>query len=421
MWEGDLGSKTLLEVPVLWYSHVEYFERGDQMTARVLQSKLGMAAGMLVILAMLGSACGPSEAPSASPSPEGNQPPAISSLTAEQMQTHPLGEIKIQCVASDPDGDKVTFEWACSKGKFGDTSPTIVTWEAPKEYGDYDIMVTVEDDDGATAQASLTLSVVANQNPQITSLDADPKTVGPEGSSKVTCLASDPDGDKVSYSWSTGDGEISGIGDKVTWDAPDKGGTYEVTVLVSDGKGGETTGYVTVTVAVPSRTVTINAVAEATGSVSSGGDRDTSRTVAGDDEDNTGYRAFWSFDITDLIGTEIGDAKLEFATKSSNDDAFQSAGFGALGGLKLWAFHYGEGGLPKDFNIKGGKLDATFAVIKAPPVVVDVTHEITYLAQVKDASLFQVEALFVKATNGNGSAELIEWSDVTLTVTYSEK
>ena len=38
-----------------------------------------------------------------------------------------------------------------------------------------------------------------------------------------------------------------------------------------------------------------------------------------------------------------------------------------------------------------------------------------------NATRFQVEALFVKATNGNGVGDQIDWSEVTLTVTYTEK
>ena len=393
------------------------------MRTSVFRGNLSIALAILAILAMLGSACRPSEAPPsppapAPPTPGGNQPPVISSLTAAEMQTHPTGEVGLQCAASDPDGDKITFQWACSNGSFGDTAPTSVTWKAPKEYGDYVITVTVEDGKGGTTQASLTLSVTANQNPQIVSLGADPKSVGPGGSSTITCLATDADGDKVSYSWSAGEGEVGGTGDKVTWKAPNKAGTYDVAVVVSDGRGGKTTGHVPVTVALARKTVTIPVVQEETGTVSVM-DRDPTRTWAGDDEDNDGYRAFWSFNIFFLVGTEIEDAKLEFTTRSSNDEAFRSAGFGALGGLRLWMVNYGEGGLPK-FDITGGKLDRTYGVIKEPPTVVDVTHEITHLVHA-NATRFQVEALFVKATNGNGVGEQIDWSEVTLTVTYTEK
>ncbi len=65
----------------------------------------------------------------------------------------------------------------------------------------------------------------------------------------LTCIASDPDGDVVRYSWSASEGSITGVGNKVTWIAPNKGGSFNITVIVSDGKGGETRGNVMVTVA----------------------------------------------------------------------------------------------------------------------------------------------------------------------------
>jgi len=367
---------------------------------------------------MLGSACGPSEAPPA-PEPEttgGNQPPVISSLAAEQTQIHPSGTTEVKCVALDADGDEMSFEWACTGGSFGPTSPTIVTWNAPANYGNYEVTVTVEDGQGGTAQQTLTLSVVANQAPQIVSVDADPDTLLPLGSSTITCRANDPDGDKVRCSWSAGEGDISGEGDKVTWDAPNKEGTFEITVLVSDDKGGETKGYVSITVAAATRTVLFNAVQEETGTVSSDGDRDCSRTRAGDDDRNIGYRAFWSFNIYSLVGTEVEDAKLKFSTKTSNDEAFKSAGAGALGGLQLWKARYGEGGLPS-FDITGGTLAP---LQKEPPTVINITPEIARLVNA-NATRFQAEALFMKITNGDGVAQWIEWSDVTLTVTYKEK
>ncbi|HEX76132.1 MAG TPA: PKD domain-containing protein [Dehalococcoidia bacterium] len=389
------------------------------MKSSVFKKKLGIVLLMLAIITMLGSACGPGQAPPAAPSPPGqggNQPPTISSLTATHTQVYPSGNTEIRCVASDPDGDKVNFKWSCTGGSFTGVGE-IVTWKASENYGSYDVTVTVEDGKGGTTQATLTLSVVANQNPQISSLVADPSTALPKGSSTITCVATDPDGDEVRYSWSASEGNVTGVGNKVTWVAPNKDGTFDITVLVSDGKGGETTGYVSVTVSAARKTVTIPVVQEETGTVSSDGDRDTSKTMAGDDDKNVGYRAFWSFDIWSLVGTEIQDAKLAFTTKSKAGDPFPSTT--GLSGLRLWKVNYGRGGLP-EFGITGGKMDSVAAVVTKLPTVIDVTPEITHFVKAS-SDRFQVEALFMKITNGNGVAEWIEWSEVTLEVTYSER
>ena len=62
------------------------------------------------------------------------------------------------------------------------------------------------------------------------------------------CEATDADGDDLEYSWSTDGGMINGEGDNVTWIAPDTAGNYAVSVMVTDGKGGEATDSVTITV-----------------------------------------------------------------------------------------------------------------------------------------------------------------------------
>jgi len=384
----------------------------------VFKSSLGIVLVMLVVVAMLGSACGPGEAPSAPPPPTtgGNQPPVISSLTAAQMQVYPNGNTEIQCVAMDADDDKIAFEWACTGGSFSTTAPGIVTWKAPGGYGEYDVTVTVEDGKGGSAQQTLTLTVGANQPPQISSLVANPSNILYANSTTITCIASDPDGDVVRYSWSASEGSISGVGEKVTWVAPNKGGNFNITVIVSDGKGGETTGNVMVTVSAATRTITINVVDQETGTVDSDGDKDYSRTMAGDDADNVGYCAFWSYDIWSLLGNDIQNATLKFTTRSVANDPFsQTTG---LKGLRLWEVKYGDK-LP-EFWHTGTKLDHAQLLTK-PPTVIDVTPEINRLVQAA-ATRFQVEALFQYVrSDGDNVAEWIEWSEVVLEVTYSEK
>ena len=60
--------------------------------------------------------------------------------------------------------------------------------------------------------------------------------------------ASDPDGDRLQYEYSTNDGTISGKGKWVTWDLKDAmRGPHEVRVTVTDGKGGRVEAALTVT------------------------------------------------------------------------------------------------------------------------------------------------------------------------------
>lgn len=382
----------------------------------VFRRGLGIVMGMLVTVAVLGGACGPRATPQPElpPAPAKNQPPVISSLTAGKMQLYPSGTTEIQCIAQDADGDQLDFTWACTGGSFSGAGPTVI-WQAPSAYGTYAVTVTVSDRKGGSAQASLNITVGANQPPVISSLSANPSGILYGGSTILTCIASDPDGDVVRYSWSASEGNITGVGNKVTWVAPNKGGSYNITVIVSDGKGGETRGNVMVTVAAAIRTVTIRPVAEETGTVDSGGDKDYSRTRAGDDEKNIGYCAFWSFDVWSLAGKRIDNASLKFTTRQIAGDPFSATT--GLNGLWLWKVTYGDK-LPK-FHYTGTKLQRSTLFMQQPNIV-DVTPEIALIA---DATVtrFQVEALFQKVTNGNNVAEWIEWSEVVLEVTYSEK
>ncbi len=375
----------------------------------------GIMLIMLTLVAILAVACGPKQAPPPAPIPTGNQPPVITSLQAQNQQVYPSGNTEIQCLAQDADGDRLDFKWAATGGKFSGAGASVI-WSAPPNYGTYTITVTVEDGKGGSAQASVPITVGANQPPVISSLTANPSGVLYGASTTITCIANDPDGDTVNYSWSASGGNLTGVGNIVTWTAPQMGGSYTVTVLASDGKGGQTTGNIAVTVSAAINTVTITPIANETGSVSSEGDKDTSRTRAGDDEKNVGYCACWSYDIWSLQGKKIQSASLKFTTKSVAGDPFPSTT--GLGGLWLWSVTYGGGGLP-GFRYLGSPLKNTVA-LTTPPTAIDVTPDIAFLAS-SAAQRFQVEAVFNKVTNGNLTTDLIEWSQVVLEVNFSEK
>jgi len=383
------------------------------MKMNIFKSGFGIALVMLTVVAMMGAACGPQETPP--PTPSGNQPPVISSLVAEDMQLYPSGNTEIQCIAQDADVDQLDFIWACTGGGFSGAGP-IVIWKAPPDYGTYTITVTVEDGKGGSAQRSLDITVGANQSPAISSLVADPSGLLYGGRTTITCIATDPDGDAVSYSWSASEGSISGVGNKVTWVAPNKGGNFNVTVILSDGKGGETTGNIMVTVAAAAMTVTITPVAQETGTVREDGATDNSRTWAGDDEQDRGHCAFWSFDVWSLQGKKIQSASLKFPAPRIAGEPFSSTA--GLGGLRFWKVKYGDE-LPT-FRYTGSNL-INVAVQTTPPTELSITQEIVNVAAAA-VTRFQVEALFLKDHDGDHVAEFIEWPEgVVLEVTYSEK
>ncbi len=377
--------------------------------------RFGAILAILATIIVLTSACG-SEATPAPSEPGGNQPPVISSLTPSQSQVIPSSIIEIRCEASDPDGDAISYEWSAIGGSFSGAGQPVISWAAPEDCGTYDVIVTVKDGKGGITQATVPLSVVRNQDPQISSLVADPVTISPQGQTTITCIASDPDKDTLNYNWRASGGSITGTGNKVTWIAPDEEGTYTITITVGDGKGGQNVDNVSVTVALVQQTVTFTPVANETGTVSRSGDKDTSRTRAGDSDKSESYHAFWSFDTYSLRSADIKDAKLSFTTKKVGGVPFdRNTG---LQGLHLWRVCYEKGQLPK-FNIEHPYAEIT-AVMWEPPTVVDVTKVVRNIAQ-GTSDRVQVEACFLRVTNDNCTADYVEWSSVTLTVTYAKE
>lgn len=178
----------------------------------------------------------------------GNHPPVITNLEAEQDVVPSSGSCRIVCVASDKDGDELTYEWSTSNGNIDGDGP-IVVWIAPESVGIYDITVEVTDGNGGKAKDSVTIITVAvNSPPAIVSLIADADWVSPSSSSRIECNAEDPDGDSLRYEWSTSGGDISSTGPVVTWTAPEAAGIYEIAVAVSDGQGKEDTRSLTIRV-----------------------------------------------------------------------------------------------------------------------------------------------------------------------------
>jgi hypothetical protein len=169
--------------------------------------------------------------------------PVIVSLVAEPEIVLPRGSCQIVCNATAPDGDELSYNWSASGGKVTGEGAT-VTWTAPSSAGFYNVTVTVSDSHGAKAKDYRTITV--DNPPTITSLIANASWTTPSGTVEVTCTASDPDHDQLSYEWTADGGGISGTGAVVNWTAPQEVGAYNVTVAVSDGYGGEETRSVSI-------------------------------------------------------------------------------------------------------------------------------------------------------------------------------
>ena len=165
-----------------------------------------------------------------------NKPPVIISLTPSATEVARGGSCTVTCAASDPDTDDVlTYAWTATAGAISGTGSN-VTWTAPTTEGTYSVTVTVSDGE-KTVSDSCNIQVV-NTPPVIASLTPSSTDLPPEGSCTIGCVASDADGDTLTYAWTASGGTISGTGNSISWDAPATEGTYNISVSVNDGHGG---------------------------------------------------------------------------------------------------------------------------------------------------------------------------------------
>jgi predicted secreted protein len=153
----------------------------------------------------------------------------------------------VVCTASDSDGDELSYIWSAGGGQVSGGG-TIATWTAPASEGSYNVTVKVIDGLGGEAIDSVAIMVRTNDAPSIVSLTADANWTAPSGNLEVTCIASDPDEDELSYDWSASGGDVSGTGPAVSWTAPEMTGTYDLTVVVTDSYGDSATETIPVSV-----------------------------------------------------------------------------------------------------------------------------------------------------------------------------
>ena len=164
-------------------------------------------------------------------------PPVIDSLSASSTITAPDGLVTLEVNAHDPDCASTCSSgcglylrsdltaWSADGGTFvfsdngTSASPYTATaqWQAPSGEGTFTLSVSVSDSGGMMCGGRQTtagsLQVVVSSNPGATpvieSLVGDPVSLFPGESSQLTCSATDPDGDPLSYGWSTDFGVLT--------------------------------------------------------------------------------------------------------------------------------------------------------------------------------------------------------------------
>jgi len=168
-----------------------------------------------------------------------NYPPRIKSLAADRTIILLGEDSNIYCTAEDRDNDSLSYSWSVSSGQIIGSGANVI-WNAPNITGTYQIICNVEDGNGHLVSDSVYIEVVEyiNNDPIINSITADPRKIHIGTSSQLVCNAIDPEGDELSYSWSSLQGSFSGNGYQVMWTAPEQIGNYFLNCTVEDGLGG---------------------------------------------------------------------------------------------------------------------------------------------------------------------------------------
>lgn len=141
----------------------------------------------------------------------------------------------LYCTVSDADSDQFTYQWSADAGIIEGVSGE-VNFSAPTFSGEVEIRCIVSDPEGNRDTAALVLTIVdeINYPPQIAEIQKSEPYLAPGESLLLHCIASDPNGQPLSYAWTASGGAFSGVGSSVQWTAPLAPGIYQITVTVAD-------------------------------------------------------------------------------------------------------------------------------------------------------------------------------------------
>lgn len=158
--------------------------------------------------------------------------PPIATVSASPSSIPAGGSTQLSAIASDPDGDPLSFSW-----NFGDGSPVSTEQNPVHVYtspGDYAATVTVTDSIGASTTATVMIHVGRAPVVRFTTSDV----VGFVGLPLTfdATTSTDPENGIASYAWNFGDGSPLGSGQQISRIYTAEG-TYTITLTITDKEG----------------------------------------------------------------------------------------------------------------------------------------------------------------------------------------
>ncbi|MFL5355918.1 kelch repeat-containing protein [Archangium sp.] len=191
-----------------------------------------------------------------------NEPPVIDSLVAASTSVLAGSSLSLKATAHGlhPDG-ALSYAWSSTSGSFAPASAASTSWTAPASTGTQTLTLTVTGSEGLSSSVSLNVTVLPsggqgaaqltvsfNSSPRVDALNATPAQLAVGQATSVSASASDLDGDSLSYSWSASCAgswaQASSSSARFTPSVlpADACNNCALTVSVSDGRGGQTTG-----------------------------------------------------------------------------------------------------------------------------------------------------------------------------------
>jgi hypothetical protein len=186
--------------------------------------------------------------------PKPNHPP-VAACSADKPSVYQGSNdaIAIHVNGTDADNDTLTYSYTATGGTVDGTGPDVRWSSSGLAIGSYTVNAKVDDGRGGTATCSTDVAVAPrpNRNPVIScAAERSPILAGERVN--INATASDPDGDPLTYSYTSTGGQVSGAGATASFDSTGLApGSYTVSGKVDDGRGGSASCSTNVDVQAP--------------------------------------------------------------------------------------------------------------------------------------------------------------------------
>ncbi len=159
----------------------------------------------------------------------------IKALDADKIVIQLSDSATVYATATDPEGGIITYKWSSDKGTITGTGAKVI-YHPTTTVGDTHIQLIISDVRGNSDTADLKISVVGKINypPVVSDIKKNIVYTATGGTIQLTSIATDPNNDTLTYSWTADGGTFSGSDKTVIWTAPANEGVYHITSKVTD-------------------------------------------------------------------------------------------------------------------------------------------------------------------------------------------